>query len=154
MVGAGCHTLVPGCDYAEGRLGKPDAPGDMRRLLAALRARRPGLPVLLILTARTVTGGWVEELRNELQDQRQFAVETRIPLPNKHPDSGDLYKQTVRDPQPGRRHGPVTSGWTVMDDAGLHLARVAGRQYGSRTDLPARKADLYESALAHEASTG
>ena len=146
------QVVTPLClvvDYAEGRLGKPDAPGDVRRLLGALRARRPGLPVLLILTARTVTGGWVEELHNELQNQRQFAVETRVPLPNKHPDSGDLYKRTVLTLNPDTAAASLPAvgpSWTTLDY--ILLGWLAAN---TTSELPARKADLYDSALAHEA---
>ena len=147
------RVVTPLCvvvDYAEGRLGTPDAPGDIRRLLSALRQRQPGLATLLILTARQTTGGWLEEYRNELHGHRQLVAERVIAIPNHHRDAEGLYARAVRtlaptiDTLPGLP--PEQDTWTTLDY--VLYGWLAAR---SDRPLPATKVGLYDEALTHEA---
>ncbi len=150
-------VVTPLCvvvDYAEGRVGTPDRPGDIRRLLHTLHARPPGLTTLLILTARRETGGWLEELHNAAQDLRTIPAERSVTLPRAHAQSATIFRHAHDAAQRYRNQRQTapeewpaaTAEWTTLDFVLLGWLSAA-----TDCTLPQTKATLYSSALSHEA---
>jgi hypothetical protein len=155
------QVVTPLCvvvDYAEGRVGGPNTPSDLRQLLRALRARRPGLPTVLILTARQLTGGWREELTNVLTDYRSVFGVRELALPAAHTQSRDIYRSAyvvAREARlaTGDSVGPAEPSstpiagprWTTLDF--VLLGWLAAATEGT---LPQSKSSLYDTALEHE----
>src|SRR5262249_50619229 len=75
-------------DYPDGRVS------DVVALLKTLR-KRSGSPVVVVLTARSIEGEWLPEIIGSLDDDRHAYRREEIRLPDRHPDSGNIYLCTV-----------------------------------------------------------
>nr|MBA2322477.1 tetratricopeptide repeat protein [Pseudonocardiales bacterium] len=128
-------------DYADGRAA------DAVTLLQALQARQ-GAPAVVLLTARSGEGDWLPTIQNALIGTRHPYQQAAIALPDTHPDSGDLYRQTVRALTSEAVTPPrVPDGirWTTLDVVLLGWIAAQGA-----ASLPSTPGELYEAVLGHE----
>lgn len=136
-------------DYADARTTETNA------LLQTLAARQ-GPPTVVILTARSTDGGWLQKILGaQTASATPFRIE-EFELPDTHPRPGDVYERTaaamratdpaspaspippLRRPSPGRR-------WTTLDLVLLGWAAAQGTG-----PLPTSHDDLYNEILDHE----
>jgi tetratricopeptide (TPR) repeat protein len=131
-------------DYADGRVS------DVIALLKTLR-RRKGSPAVVVLTARSIEGEWLPEIIGSLDDDRHAYRREEICLPDRHPDSGNIYLRTVaalhaddetlpKLPTPARG-----VRWTTLDLVLLGWIAASGASI-----LPVTQAELYDEVLRHE----
>ncbi|MFB7473773.1 hypothetical protein [Kitasatospora sp. NPDC056184] len=144
-------TLVV-LDYADAR------PAEARQLLSVLRRRteRGGAPAVVLMTARSTDGQWLDELRQDWTNDGHLCRE-RPPmlLPPEHPDGEALVRRAVEAFRlDGEPVGPTIvdlapQDWTTLDR--LLLAFLTART-PDRDRLPTTRAELYEEVLGHEHS--
>ncbi|MFF8773271.1 hypothetical protein [Kitasatospora sp. NPDC015120] len=145
-------TLVV-LDYADAR------PAEARQLLSVLRRRteRGGAPAVVLMTARSTDGQWLDDLRRAWTNDGHLCRERPpMPLPPEHPDGDALVRRAVEafrldgEPvDPETAAGPVPRNWTTLDR--LLRTFLAARTQG-RARLPTTRAELYEEVLHHEHS--
>ncbi|MFE2104758.1 hypothetical protein ACFXAF_02635 [Kitasatospora sp. NPDC059463] len=145
-------TLVV-LDYADAR------PAEARQLLSVLRRRteRGGAPAVVLMTARSTDGQWLDDLRRAWTNDGHLCRERPpMPLPPEHPDGDALVRRAVEafrldgEPvDPETAAGPVPRNWTTLDR--LLRTFLAARTRG-RGRLPTTRAELYEEVLHHEHS--
>ncbi|CAM5365680.1 hypothetical protein GCM10010329_85430 [Streptomyces spiroverticillatus] len=132
-------------DYVEDRKSE-----DVIRLLRDLRER--DAPTCLLLTARTVSSWWDEEIADALRQEVHPYVLHSSPLAARHPRQAGVYRAALRsfgapestvlgstpprDPDAGR--------WTTLDL--VMLAWLTARTQPA----PRSEQDLYEEILGHE----
>ncbi|MFF4060093.1 hypothetical protein ACFYZ0_30630 [Streptomyces sp. NPDC001708] len=143
-------------DYVEDRKS-----GDVINVLRTLREREA--PTCLLLTARTVSGWWEEEIAVALkEDGHPYALHDSA-LAARHPRQTGVYRAAVRSfggselvamgsaPPPD----PDSGRWTTLDL--VMLAWLAARADGTGAappsappSTPTSEKDLYEKILDHE----
>lgn len=131
-------------DYADTRVMQT------RNLLTAIRSRA-GRPALIILTARSIAGEWLEEVTGPLRSDGHKHSSELLALPDAHPESANVYARTFRrladsnaDPPP-LPHAPPGTSWTTLDHVlhGWFQARKHQRP-------PETREELYDEILHHE----
>ncbi|MFE6866778.1 tetratricopeptide repeat protein, partial [Kitasatospora sp. NPDC057692] len=138
-------------DYADAR------PQEARDLLRVLRRRveRGGTPAVVVMTARSTDGQWLDDLRNAWTTDGQLCRERPpMQLPPEHPDgealvrrAADAFRLDDRQADLEAAAGTTPRDWTTLDR--LLLAFLAARSPDSDR-LPATRAELYEEVLRHE----
>lgn len=131
-------------DYADGRVS------DVIALLKMLR-KRSGAQAVVVLTARSIEGEWLLEIIGSLDDDRHVYRREEIRLPDRHPDSGNIYRRTVAALHAGGETLPALPTpargvrWTTLDLVLLGWIAASGT-----STLPLTQADLYDEVLRHE----
>lgn len=133
-------TLVV-IDYAEAR-------GiEVKEVLRALAAKR-GAPAVVVLTARSGEGDWLEDLTRSLDDGRHaYTLADLPPLPDRHPQGAELLTRALHS-LGGSEAVDLAAGpdrWTTLDV--ILLAWLAGR---TPERLPGNRFGLYEEVVGHE----
>ncbi|MEU5893533.1 ATP-binding protein, partial [Streptomyces sp. NPDC047461] len=135
-------------DYVEDRKS-----GDVINVLRTLREREA--PTCLLLTARTVSGWWEEEIAVALKEDGLPYTLHDSALAARHPRQTGVYRAAVRSfggselvamgssPPPD----PDSGRWTTLDL--VMLAWLAARVDGAG-GTPVSEKDLYEKILDHE----
>jgi hypothetical protein len=134
-------------DYADGRV--PHTTDLLQKLNG-----RPGPPAAVVLTARSLTGGWLADIAEGLKDDRHLVRREELGLPGRHPRALDVYLRTIAALRPPEQDSaqptryPMPDGserWTTLDY--VLLGWVAARGTGP---LPPTRRDLYQEVLTHE----
>jgi len=139
-------------DYADARVGETQA------LLRVLQDR-PGPPAVVLLTARSLDGDWLERITADQTALAHPVVVEPLGLPDTHPHTEDVFRSTfiaVRKRElrlalateaPPLPAVGQTARWTTLDLVLLGWLAAKGT-----TDLPTTTSELYDEALTHEAS--
>ncbi len=131
-------------DYADARTQETET-------LLQVVANRSGPPAVVLLTARSVEGDWLETvLGSTTRDAHPVAIED-LPIPDVHPAKAEVFLRTYRalggdlDTVPVLPE-PVTGvRWTTLDL--VLLGWVAAE---TRAELPHTRESLYDAVLDHE----
>ncbi|MEU0934448.1 hypothetical protein [Embleya sp. NPDC005971] len=132
-----------------------DAASDRTRELLRILGLRRGAPAAVVMTARSVEGDWLDDLRASWTRRGQLCDELRLRLPSEHPARSRLFRSAMdayaaqRDPgatpQDTTLDALVPDRWSTLDYVLLGL--LAARREGP---LPATRGDLYDEVLDHE----
>src|SRR5262249_52956172 len=139
-------TLVV-VDYADAHTGAAI------RVLQAVRRRRDEHPAVVLLTARSLDGDWLERVTTALRDDGHLTATRTIILPDQHPHGGTVFRRAFtalggdqsRPPDPATLPQPAAGRWTTLDF--VLLGWFAAQRGG---ELPHSQDDLYDQVLTHE----
>ncbi|MFC7221016.1 hypothetical protein ACFQLX_23075, partial [Streptomyces polyrhachis] len=136
-------------DYADDH--KSD---DIVHVLRTLRDRQA--PTCLILTARSVSGWWEEDVANALRDDNYPHIVQPVPLPPRPSRQTGVYRAALRSFGVTEKHAmgssppqdPGSGRWTTLDL--VMLAWLVAEADVEQGATPTSESALYEKILQHE----